>query len=146
VPPPQAAESTALSHDTPPHDGPSASPGPSSTGEFAERQRIGRYELLLLIGVGAMGVVFAAYDGVLDHQVAIKLVRSDRADPNSQARIVREGRALARLAHPNVVACRRRRRRPRKTSARRRGGGCSVAAASPSGSGSACSRSGSASP
>ena len=104
VPRTQAAESTALSHEAPPHDAPPVSPGPSSTGEFAARQRIGRYELLQQIGVGGMGVVFAAYDGVLDRQVAIKLVRSDRADPDSQARIVREGRALARLAHPNVVA------------------------------------------
>lgn len=81
-----------------------AGPQPAQTGEFVARHRIGRYEVLQQIGVGGMGVVFAAYDGVLDRQVAIKLVRADRTDAASQARIVREGRALARLADPNVVA------------------------------------------
>ncbi|MEZ4449952.1 MAG: protein kinase [Nannocystaceae bacterium] len=72
--------------------------------EAPPRQRIGRYELLQEIGVGGMGVVYAAYDRVLDRQVAIKLVRGDRRDAISPARMIREGRALARLAHPNVVA------------------------------------------
>ncbi len=91
-----ATETTAASGDG----------GPSTPAivAYPPRRRIGRYEVLQQIGAGGMGVVFAAYDSVLDRQVAIKLVRSDRADPTSQTRMLREGRALARLSHPNVVA------------------------------------------
>ncbi len=50
-----------------------------------------------------MGSVYAAYDPDLDRKVALKLVRPDRASEEEQARLLREARALARLAHPNVV-------------------------------------------
>ncbi len=53
------------------------------------------------IGSGAMGTVFAAYDPRLDRKVAVKLVRTGGAE--STALVAREARALARLAHPNVV-------------------------------------------
>lgn len=66
---------------------------------------IGPYQILERIGAGAMGTVFAAYDPELDRRVAVKVLRRDRFDDALAAeRHVREGRALARLAHPNVVA------------------------------------------
>jgi tetratricopeptide (TPR) repeat protein/tRNA A-37 threonylcarbamoyl transferase component Bud32 len=52
-----------------------------------------------------MGVVFEARDTILDRTVALKLVRPDarlRGD-KARARLLREGQALARLKHPNVV-------------------------------------------
>jgi len=64
--------------------------------------RIGRYYALELLGRGAMGVVYAAYDPELDRQVALKLLNYDRDDERCN-RLLREGRALARLKHPNVV-------------------------------------------
>ena len=49
-----------------------------------------------------MGVVWTAHDPELDRPVAIKLLTSPRSD--SQARLLREAQAMAKLAHPNVVA------------------------------------------
>lgn len=63
---------------------------------------IGRYVLLDRLGAGAMGVVHAAFDPDLDRKVALKLLRP-RASGGSEARLLREAQALAKLAHPNVV-------------------------------------------
>jgi len=65
--------------------------------------RLGRFTLLRVLGRGGMGVVYTAYDELLDRIVAIKMVRSDRDDPNLLARVLREAKALAKLSHPNVV-------------------------------------------
>jgi len=61
---------------------------------------LGRFQLLNRLGAGGMGVVYAAYDPELDRPVALKLVRVS-APVGSAA--IEEGRALARLSHPNVV-------------------------------------------
>jgi eukaryotic-like serine/threonine-protein kinase len=67
-------------------------------------ERLGRYTLLEVLGEGGMGVVYLAYDADLDRRVALKLLRSSNdADENGRERLLREARALARLAHPNVV-------------------------------------------
>jgi hypothetical protein len=50
-----------------------------------------------------MGVVYRAYDPVLDRAVAIKLVRESHPKAGSHLRLLREAQALARLRHPNVV-------------------------------------------
>ena len=69
--------------------------------------RIGRYFIVDELGSGGMGVVYSAYDPELDRKVAIKLMYSevdrDRAR-HSQALLLREAQALARLSHPNIVA------------------------------------------
>ena len=62
---------------------------------------IGRYRLLQLVGTGGMGMVWGAWDPELERRVALKLVRVTSAD--ARERIQREGQALARLSHPNVV-------------------------------------------
>ena len=62
---------------------------------------LGRYHILERLGVGGMGVVFAAYDPDLDRKVAVKLLHGGGHD--SQLRMLREAQALARLSHPNVV-------------------------------------------
>ncbi len=64
--------------------------------------RIGRFTLLGLVGSGAMSVVYAAYDEKLDRRVALKLLRAPLALGDERLR--REAQAMARLAHPNVVA------------------------------------------
>jgi hypothetical protein len=80
-----------------------ASDGPTADAPLT----IGRYQLREPLGAGAMGVVFAAHDPELDRKVAVKLLRRehglDGAD-TVETRLVREARALARLAHPNVIA------------------------------------------
>jgi tRNA A-37 threonylcarbamoyl transferase component Bud32/tetratricopeptide (TPR) repeat protein len=68
---------------------------------------IGRYVIERPIGAGAMGIVFAARDPELDRRVALKLLRKQLADDEDrrlEQRLLGEARALAKLAHPNVVA------------------------------------------
>jgi tetratricopeptide (TPR) repeat protein/predicted Ser/Thr protein kinase len=64
---------------------------------------IARYVILRALGRGGMGMVFLAYDPVLDRTVALKLMRADRSTPELAARLEREAQSLARIAHPNVV-------------------------------------------
>jgi serine/threonine protein kinase len=73
---------------------------PQADGVLCAGTRLGRYVVLGEIGAGGTGVVYAAHDPELGRRVAVKLLRS----PVREARLVREARALARLAHPNVVA------------------------------------------
>jgi len=73
--------------------------------ELAVGDQVGRYVVLSKLGAGGMGVVHAAYDPQLDRKVALKLLRSPAAAASTPAvRMLREAQALARLAHPNVVA------------------------------------------
>ncbi len=68
---------------------------------------IGRYEVVKLLGLGAMGEVWEALDPSLGRSVALKVLRGRAAsgDPlQQQARVWREAQAMARLSHPNVVA------------------------------------------
>ncbi len=50
-----------------------------------------------------MGQVYTAYDPKLDRKIALKVLHEER-DGRDDPRLVREAQALARLAHPNVVA------------------------------------------
>ncbi|MCB9705877.1 MAG: serine/threonine protein kinase [Myxococcales bacterium] len=75
--------------------GPATPASPRARGEL-----VGRYVLLSELGEGGMGVVWAAYDPELDRRVALKLLRHG----GDSDRLLREAQALARLAHPNVVA------------------------------------------
>ena len=76
--------------------------------ELAPGARVARYVVQKRLGAGGMGVVYAAYDPELDRAVAIKLLApglgSSGARELFEERLRREARALAQLAHPNVVA------------------------------------------
>ncbi len=62
--------------------------------------RIGRYDVLSLLGQGSAGQVFLAHDGLMNRQVAIKLVKLGL----SEARVRQEIQTLAQLEHPGVVS------------------------------------------
>jgi tetratricopeptide (TPR) repeat protein len=66
---------------------------------------VGRYVVIDVLGEGGMGVVYAAFDPELDRKIAVKLLRGEADDEGSggASRLLREGRAIAKLAHPNVV-------------------------------------------
>ncbi len=67
-------------------------------------ERVGRYELGQELGRGGMGVVFLGHDNDLGREVAIKVLNAAASDDEEHMqRVVREGRALAALRHPNVV-------------------------------------------
>ena len=63
--------------------------------------RIGRYEILEMIGSGGFGSVYRAVDSHDGREVAIKTC--DIRDRDSRARALREARLSSRLNHPNVV-------------------------------------------
>lgn len=64
---------------------------------------LGRYRIERELGVGGMGVVHAAFDPDLERRVALKVLRSAASGDEARLRLLREARAMARLAHPNVV-------------------------------------------
>ena len=66
--------------------------------EAALAGTLGRYVLHARLGAGGMGVVYAAYDPELDRRVALKVLR------HAGAQLRDEARAIAKLAHPNVIA------------------------------------------
>ena len=67
-----------------------------------------RYTIEAPLGEGGMGEVYLATDTRLQRRVALKLLRSTKADAETWgravARMLREARAAAALNHPNVVA------------------------------------------
>lgn len=64
----------------------------------------GRYRLEGLIGRGGMASVWRATDTVLERTVAVKRLHARlHDDPELAARFRREGQAVARLSHPNLV-------------------------------------------
>lgn len=70
--------------------------------------RVGRYEILSLVGRGAMGVVYRARDPLIGREVALKRVSLSDLLPEDQRvefkeRFFREARAAGNLRHPNIV-------------------------------------------
>jgi tetratricopeptide (TPR) repeat protein/predicted Ser/Thr protein kinase len=64
---------------------------------------VDRYVVLYELGMGGMGVVYAAYDPELDRKVALKLLHAGVRSKRARNRLMREAKAIARLTHPNVV-------------------------------------------
>jgi serine/threonine-protein kinase len=64
----------------------------------------GRFTILARLGAGSMGTVYRAKQAPIGREVAIKILRSDRAvDEVSRARFLREARANSLLTSPNTV-------------------------------------------
>lgn len=70
--------------------------------------KLGRYELIRVLGQGAMGLVFEGRDPNLDRRVAIKTIRVESLSPTElndyEFRFRTEARSAARLQHPNIVS------------------------------------------
>jgi serine/threonine-protein kinase len=64
----------------------------------------GRYTITARLGSGSMGTVYRAKQHAMGREVAIKILRGDRAiDDSAKARFMREARANSLLASPNTV-------------------------------------------
>lgn len=70
--------------------------------QLGRGSQLGRYLILDVVGGGAMGIVYSAYDPDLHRRVALKLLRAETA-ALTRERMMREAQAMARLQHPNVV-------------------------------------------
>ncbi len=69
---------------------------------------IGRYQVLEIVGFGAMGAVYRASDPVIKRTLAIKTIRLDipRQSPQYRSfieRFYQEARISGTLSHPNIV-------------------------------------------
>lgn len=71
-------------------------------------QHLGRYDIVRVLGQGAMGVVYEGRDPNLDRRVAIKTVRVVGMAPTEiveyEQRFKTEARSAGRLQHPNIVS------------------------------------------
>ena len=69
--------------------------------------KIGKYQILKLIGRGGMAEVYLARHMDLDMDVAIKLIRAERFPPEILQSVVKrfqnEAKKMAQLSHPNIV-------------------------------------------
>jgi eukaryotic-like serine/threonine-protein kinase len=66
--------------------------------------RIGKYEIVRVIGSGGGGVVYEAMHPELKKRVAVKTLHPKLAEnPEATRRFLREGEAASRIRHPHVV-------------------------------------------
>jgi tetratricopeptide (TPR) repeat protein len=79
--------------------------GSTAEWNLPEAQRkLGKFELIDRVGMGAFGTVFKARDPELDRVVAIKVPRlGTLVDVDSLSRFLREARSVAQLRHPSIV-------------------------------------------
>lgn len=72
------------------------------------QSKLGRYELIRVLGKGAMGLVYEGRDPNLDRRVAIKTIKVENLSSEEAAeyeiRFRTEARSAARLQHPNIVS------------------------------------------
>jgi serine/threonine protein kinase len=62
-----------------------------------------RYELRAILGKGGMGLVYRAFDRLLEEEVAIKVLRTDlSANPDAVRRFRGEIKLARKVSHPNV--------------------------------------------
>ena len=70
-------------------------------------QKIGKYEIISLLGEGGNGIVYKGYDPDIERRVAIKILHphmiSGKLGEELLARFKREAVSAARCVHPNVV-------------------------------------------
>lgn len=71
-------------------------------------KKLGRYDIIRVLGTGAMGLVYEGRDPNLDRRVAIKTIRvenlSEQAAAEYELRFRTEAHSAARLQHPHIVS------------------------------------------
>jgi serine/threonine-protein kinase len=64
---------------------------------------VGRYEVRGVLGMGASGTIYDAWDPKMQRPVAVKLLRQAPEDRKVKERFRREARAVAALNHPSIM-------------------------------------------
>ncbi len=84
---------------------PQGSVVPAPQGTLSEGPPViaGRYELLGMLGAGAMGTVYRARDRELDEVVALKILKKEIASTEMIERFRREVKLARRVTHKNVA-------------------------------------------
>jgi urea transport system substrate-binding protein len=84
---------------------PAPPPGPTAPIDTSvDRERIGYYRILKVLGKGGMGVVYQAEDTRLQRVVALKIILPQHsANPKFRERFLREARASASVKDDHVV-------------------------------------------
>jgi serine/threonine-protein kinase len=72
-------------------------------------ERLGKYPITAVLGKGAMGIVYRAYDPVIKRPVAIKTIRKELIEDDDKAehlagRFRTEAQAAGSLNHPGIVS------------------------------------------
>lgn len=65
--------------------------------------KVGRYEILEIIGAGANGRVARAFDPLIARIVAVKLLPTELAQGEARQRFVQEARVVGQISHPAVM-------------------------------------------
>lgn len=66
---------------------------------------IGQYQVIEELGSGGMGAVYLCLDELLNRQVAVKVIPlNEFSSSDAISRFLQEGKALARLQHPQIVS------------------------------------------
>jgi serine/threonine protein kinase len=85
--------------------GPARSPAEVGGAPSPGALRVGKFQLVQLLGSGAFGNVYKAWDGELERVVALKVPCVGRqTHAEERERFVKEARSAARLQHPGIVA------------------------------------------
>src|SRR6188474_1034849 len=85
-------------------EGRSGSVAIKGTGVLDEGTRLGKYEIVRVLGVGSMGAVYEGVRPETRERVAIKVLSTELgAIPAARARFLREAKLTARVRHPHIV-------------------------------------------
>ncbi len=66
-------------------------------------QKIGKFDILRVLGTGAQSVVYLAHDAHLQREVAIKSLHLEGRDETRKQALMDEARTVSKLRHPNIV-------------------------------------------
>jgi|GEM_PF-324854 len=83
---------------------PGAIAAAAASDPYLGREILGHIEIRQLVGIGAMGRVYRAFQKGIDRDVAVKILHRElSANQTLVSRFHREAKVASRLAHPNVV-------------------------------------------
>lgn len=68
-----------------------------------DKRRIGRFEIVRLLGQGSQSAVYLAFDPHLEREVAIKTLHFGKSDPAQNQILLAEARTVGKLRHAHIV-------------------------------------------